>query len=543
MPIDRSYFVSSAIDDEIVFGVVAPLGTRVDLVQEIIHDRLQHFGYALESVRFSELIETLEGFATKLDASSNERRFATYMNAGNELRKKRADLLALAAIRHVQRIRLEKGAQSREPLKRIAYFLRTLKHPEEVRTLREVYGNGFFLLGVSSARKTRFEYLHEHKNIEKSQANELLERDESEEEGYGQQTRDAFQLADAFIALGDENEYKKDIWRLLDLLFGQSFFTPTQEEHAMFLAYAASLRSADLSRQVGAVITSTQGDVLATGANDVPRAGGGQYWTEGYVNWPQESPKKDHRDWAKGKDANKEQRDRIIDDFAARVASLARAEALNTINEVVGDDGETQKRLVERFNKWEIDNNALRKKLEGSRVMDLTEYGRAVHAEMEALLCCTRIGISARGAKLFTTTFPCHNCTKHIIAAGIDEVFFIEPYPKSMAQELHPNEIIVAKAGDHSMLPKGEKRVMFRAFSGVGPRRFFDLFSLQLGSGRSVDRKADVKPGGWKRDEKSRLRVSTVVSSYLDRESGAVVALKSTLEREHGAGNEHPHEQ
>ena len=44
------------------------------------------------------------------------------------------------------------------------------------------------------------------------------------------------------------------------------------------------------------------------------------------------------------------------------------------------------------------------------------------HAEMEALLSCARSGVSTRGATLYSTTFPCHNCAKHIIAAGVARV-------------------------------------------------------------------------------------------------------------------------
>ena len=47
----------------------------------------------------------------------------------------------------------------------------------------------------------------------------------------------------------------------------------------MFQARAAALRSADLSRQVGAVITTPTGDVVAVGTNEVPKASGGQYWS------------------------------------------------------------------------------------------------------------------------------------------------------------------------------------------------------------------------------------------------------------------------
>lgn len=529
MTIDRSYFVSSAIGDaEFVFGVIAPLGTQVEEVEKTIRDRMRHFEYTLECIRFSTLIETFEGLKTELKQTPEAARISTYMDAGNELRKNRSDILSLAAIRQIRQLRFDRRGKAEEPGKRVAYFLHTLKHPEEVRTLREVYGRGFFLLGVSSSAQARLDYLHQDKRIPEGEAHELLQRDESDEEGHGQQTRDAFQMADAFITLGaDRDADKRELWRILDLLFGQTFFTPTVEEHAMFLAYATSLRSADLSRQVGAIILSRDGDVLATGANDVPQAGGGQYWTEGFTDWPEKKPLRDKRDWFRGKDSNKERREEIIQDFASRVAKIAQDDVSKAIREILVNEEHLRAPLLDKLKNWLPSPKALEQELQGSPIMDLTEFGRAVHAEMEALLCCARIGVSTRKSRLFTTTFPCHNCTKHIIAADVAEVFYIEPYPKSLAERLHGDEISVAKSGDPVPPDHHERRVIFRSFSGVGPRRFFDLFSLQLGMGRAVSRKADV--GKWNRGTETQLRVSVVPTSYLERESGAVLALDEAL--------------
>ncbi|MCP2807341.1 deaminase, partial [Salmonella enterica subsp. enterica serovar Typhimurium] len=76
------------------------------------------------------------------------------------------------------------------------------------------------------------------------------------------------------------------------------------------------------------------------------------------------------------------------------------------------------------------------KLLKDTGLLGITEYGRAVHAEMEALLSAARNGIAIRGGTLYTTTYPCHNCAKHIVAAGIKKVKFVEPYPKSYATKM-----------------------------------------------------------------------------------------------------------
>lgn len=87
-----------------------------------------------------------------------------------------------------------------------------------------------------------------------------------------QQTRDTFQLCDVFVHLR-RGEYKEELSRFFRLVFADPYVTPTPAEHAMFLAYAASLRSGQLGRQVGAAIATRDGDVLAVGCNDVPKAG------------------------------------------------------------------------------------------------------------------------------------------------------------------------------------------------------------------------------------------------------------------------------
>lgn len=67
------------------------------------------------------------------------------------------------------------------------------------------------------------------------------------------------------------------------------------------------------------------------------------------------------------------------------------------------------------------------------------EHPQAVadHAEMAALMSCARSGGSPVDGTLYCTTFRCHNCAKHIVAAGIRSVVYVEPYPKSKAKDLY----------------------------------------------------------------------------------------------------------
>lgn len=244
--------------------------------------------------------------------------------------------------------------------------------------------------------------------------------------------------------------------------------------------------------------------------NDVPMAGGGLCWPGRF----------DYRDHHVGYDTNERRRTEIVDELI---------ECLRPPEEDVARW---------RARGWVLVSQA------NPAILDITEYGRAVHAEMEALLSCARSGTSTVGGTLYSTTFPCHNCAKHIIAAGIRRVVYVEPYPKSQASEFYAEMIDVkgsklkvppieetaeASTGDRTeRLPEeAPDRVRFDPFVGVGPRRFLDLFSVGLSSGLAVKRKdAGGKRRPWT-PESANVRVPLLPNSYLIREALAAEILLS----------------
>jgi deoxycytidylate deaminase len=348
-----------------------------------------------------------------------------------------------------------------------------------------VYGPGFFLIGIFANENERIEYLRKRKAIQREQAEALIQRDQKEAEEYGQRTRDTFQMADVFVTLTGR-QYESGLHRFMGLIFGDPFATPTRDEHAMFLAYAASLRSGDLARQVGAAISCSFGDVIALGCNDVPAPGGGLYF---------EDHPEDARDHKLGIDSNDSRKDQIIDD----IIRTFRAKFLPDSNEV------------------DLLREA-RPLIKGTLLSDITEFGRSVHAEMDALMAAGRTGVSFRDSVLYTTTFPCHTCTRHIIAAGIKRVVYIEPYPKSLAPQLHSDAIKLVGEDPVRQAGQSDVRIPFEPFVGIGPRRFFDLFSLKLSSGYAIERKSDGKKFDWERFRDSKPRVPMAATSYLERE-------------------------
>lgn len=242
---------------ELVIGVVCAVGTDYKPISIDLADILKQYGYETRVVKISNLIPNLTD--SPINTSSEINRITSFMDAGNKICRdsKRKDLLALAAAADINAIRKKTDSINnlflQEPLPRIAHLLLTLKRPEEVATLRKIYGDGFFLIGVFATEKERLEHLL-NQNAPKQSAIKLIQRDSEETDHYGQQTRATFHLSDVFVK-STNREYVGQLQRFFDLVFADPSITPTQREHAMFLAYASSLRSGQLRRQVGAAIT------------------------------------------------------------------------------------------------------------------------------------------------------------------------------------------------------------------------------------------------------------------------------------------------
>ncbi len=440
MSLESADKIARSSRTDIFLGVVAPVGVRRDAFEAKLQACLERYGYKLELWHISDFLEDFKGI--RVDESSGNERLRTAMNAGTKLRTDVSeDVLARAGLLAVNQWR-----ETRDPDKPTAHLFWSLKHPEEVATLRLVYGGGFHLIGLYATEEERVTELRNRRGISNVEARDHIARDRDESgNGHGQRTRDTFQLADVFIPWGGHPD-EAALERFLELLFGRPTLTPTEDEHRMFLAYASGLRSGELSRQVGAALVSAQGDVIAVGANDVPRRGGGLYAPGA----------DDDRDAVRRFDSNARVRREIMNDVAKQLD-------VGSVDDVS-------------------------EKLEQTRLREITEYGRAVHAEMEALLSCARSGRTTRNATLYVTTYPCHNCARHIIAAGLDRVVYVEPYPKSKALELHDKDVIEVPPGTSG---DGSGKVRFEPHLGVGPRRFFDYFSISLGDGYVLKRKEE----------------------------------------------------
>jgi deoxycytidylate deaminase len=367
---------------------------------------------------------------------------------------------------------------------RRAYIIDAIRHPAEAHLLRSVYRNAFALIGVVCDEEVRKERLAgkagKYKNAGWENVEKFMERDAKAKEKHGQRVSDAFHLSDYFLD-NSESRFLKgsskpnqdwnipgQLSRLVKIITHSEVVRPETHEVAMHAAYGAQMRSACLSRQVGAALVDSRGNIAATGTNEVPRAGGGLYG-QGFATHakPEEA---DHRcayrqaDGKKPFCSNTREQNTIIDELLRDIPQLAK---------IQGKEREELRELLRK-----------------SRIGGLIEFSRAVHAEMDALLSAARQGISTVGGRLFVTTFPCHYCARHLVAAGVDEVQYIEPYPKSQALALHNDSITKS---DLNWVPPStpidsmreqtkpnedppERKVLFRPFTGVAPRMYARAF-------------------------------------------------------------------
>lgn len=485
---------------ELVFGIAGPIGIDIDSITRTLSDVLSSVAYRNALIKITDEISSTP---SSIAAPSNP----TYYNIMRYKMAHASDIcreakdpaflmrLAMGRINEIRKSFIETPSYLTTPDDRVksvvsavddnddspyyfdmdnvpgcawrsAYIIRQIKRPEEVFLLRSVYKRQFVLISAYGSEADRVAILRERIRLdshgtvtparEAYLASKLIELDAEEgEDAFGQHTRDAFHLADVVIDGINKTEMKNGIVRFINGLFGANDIAPTKAEFGMMAAHAASLRSSDLSRQVGAAILSSDGELLVQGCNEVPKAFGGTYW---------DGEQPDFRDIKIGRDSNDILKIDVLIDLVDRLKKN------NLLDKSISKLGST-KQIVSVLIGREKELPSFEKisgSLKSAKILDLTEYGRVVHAEMNAICDAARTGVSLRGSRLFTTTFPCHNCTKHILAAGVREVIFLEPYPKSKAKELHSNEITI----------EGEEagKVSFASFTGITPARYRDIF-------------------------------------------------------------------
>lgn len=463
-------------DAELIIGIVARIGVDTTAVVKTLKDELSEYGYESEEIHVTDLLQGLKK-PLNIVQKPADKRYESLIAACNEFRSDAgmADVMAQLAMLEITALRGETGPGTVTE-RRSAYIINQIKRPEEFELLRSVYGEHYIQISCHAtlqAREARLTKRIAADHPENSRlavwdatVADLIQNDEAQEDQpFGQRVRDVFPLSDVVVDARDRAHIKSNLERFLRALFGDNSVTPTPQEYGMELANTASQRSSDLARQVGAAILNRHNEVQALGCNEVPKAGGGTYW---------EGDDPDGREFNLGADANDARKREVLIDLVIRLGKAG------GLKEGLDSPEAIQKFIFDRDDKIISD----------SQVMDSLEYGRSVHAEMNAITDAARGGRAIRDCSLFCNTFPCHNCAKHIVASGLSEVVYLRPYPKSYARELFDDSICI----DPEVA--SEKLVNFHQFIGItGPMyaRVFTKSRWKKDGGRVPE---FVKAGG-----------------------------------------------
>lgn len=485
---------------ELVIGLVGHAGAGCTSISNALYVALLESGYTVHQIKISSIIEKEIQKEERPEIRTTPefkgidqlRRAKILQDRGDTLRTNEQYILSSLAIDQIRQCRGDTPIGE----SKTAYILDSLKNIAEVQLLRDVYGATFRLVAVHCDYARRFKRLYGNIGSEakfagatREEVADFMSRDEMDKAKNGQQVREVFHLADYFV---DDNQDEKinvtnnaNLKRFCEILLGSGFHRPTVDETAMYTAFSVALRSSCLSRQVGAALTNEVGQIISIGSNDVPKFGGGTY-LEGA------SPDCRCAFWqwkgADGKEFTGCHNSRHKQFIAEEIKQAVKDQLTSKVPEVTNELTEANKAIV--FKALDACITSGMAEFSIPRVKDLVEYSRSIHAEMDALFSAARQGITTKNTALYCTTFPCHNCARHMVTAGVKRVLYVEPYVKSLALDLHSDSI----STNNHLNSDQQTKMMVLPFTGVGPRMYEDHF---IKSGELKDENGNfVNPTG-----------------------------------------------
>lgn len=197
------------------------------------------------------------------------------------------------------------------------------------------------------------------------------------------------------------SETKRQLIRYISLIMHPGLVPPTPIEYCMQAAYDSKLNSGCLSRQVGAIISDKDYNIISTGWNSVP---------DGQIPCSLRSLSSLVRDDHEDIDGMSmyERTDKEFKDFLRDSTSSINFNLLKGRNCAYC--------FKDAYNAFTKKKNQV--------------HTRAIHAEEMAFLQAAKIGNPpVRGGFLFTTASPCELCSKKAYHTGITKIYYIDQYP------------------------------------------------------------------------------------------------------------------
>lgn len=238
--------------------------------------------------------------------------------------------------------------------------------------------------------------------------------------------------ADIFI----NNSYPKDInryhleldvMRYATLMRHPALLTPTPIERCMQMAMASKLNSGCLSRQVGAVVTDQDFNILSLGWNDSP-CGTVSCIRRNFFDLKQ---KYDHTAYSEFELTNKDFREHVDNWNDMEMSELQGLPGAFCFKDVYGEVSGKRDQI----------------------------HARSLHAEERALAVC---GTNAKNGFIFTTSSPCELCAKKAKDAGIERIYYIEQF---------------TGISNSHVIQVGEQRAEYTFFSGATGSAYTKLYT------------------------------------------------------------------
>lgn len=385
--------------DRLIIGFTGPIGSGCSEATKFLSNEHKFSRYSLSDFVRAEAIA--RGFK---DPTREQ-----LQNIGNELRQKHGG--NYFASRAIKKIEEEQCQTEKKPI-----TIDSIRNVGEVYEFRKF--SNFFLFAIDAPKDDRWGRLKEkyHGRRDIFEIDEERDRNEKGLE-YGQQVEKCVYLADVHIQNSSNftlKQYRDKLTECLESIEKKTI--PKEHEVFMTLAYCESMRSSCLKRQVGAVITTKNGEIISSGFNDVPT--GEKTCKEAYGECYRDRRKVEYVRKIKycpkcgtqfliGFNCPKCQQK--ISEYAVRCP--------NSDCSVMFD--------------IPIKCSNCKEDIEKSFIPKELDRCRALHAEETAIIKMSKIGsgLSLGESVLYTTTFPCILCANKIAEAGIRRVVYVHPYP------------------------------------------------------------------------------------------------------------------
>jgi len=430
--------------DRLIVALTGSVGSGCSWVAKFLGEEQKFRVFSISK----EILE-VEAKKKKVDLTKDKRK--KLQNIGNRLRREdikganSGGILIRKAIAMLEREKCKKDI-----------LIYSIKNPLEVEELKK-YSNAY-LISIDTSLLIRWNRIKEEQyNNDYTQFLRDDERDKDEgliiKDGdskihyYGQQVQKCVDLSDIVIDNDtdfNDSEEKKEklknkIRQHLIVIRKPGYRNPNNMELLMNNAYCTSLQSRCLKRQVGAIIAKEEIEDLQYTNESKDRMGGYYLISAGCNNVPEGQT-----------DCSIEYKTCYRD--KKKKALFDRIKHCPNCGQKLKEGKCSQKECDYSKTKSDIRENFLL-----GKALDLC---RSLHAEENAMLQISYLGgFPLKETTLYTTTFPCLLCAKKIIANGIREVVYVEPYPMEEAIKILESA-----------------NVKLTKFEGVKAQAFYKLF-------------------------------------------------------------------